>query len=94
MNTINNREVLKNVNLVLNALNDLRLYRFSCIVHENHSHELYPFLNNYPPLPFEITQEDLDQIKFLLNLPEANLEAREWTPLEKIFFANLWNKIR
>ena len=75
---------------VKDALDNRGLYELSLGVGDNRNHRLHRFLNNYPPLPFEITQDDLNQIEVLLDFPEANLEAREWTPFEKIFFANLW----
>ena len=59
---------------------------------EEKNHPLYKSRNIYPDLPdFKITDADLPQIEELDNFPNRPLASeRQWTPLEKFFYAVLW----
>jgi hypothetical protein len=84
----------KDVNNLLAEIRNQRsnggFLQYAKRVASDRTHLLHRHLNSYPPLLFEITNRDLEQIKKLCKFPDAVDPAHPWTSWEKIFYAILW----
>lgn len=84
------KNVLEQVKCGSDAISQKKLKPLALEVAANPMHPLHKSLNSYPPIPFEICQDDLKVIAMLKEFPKPIPEDHKWTPLEKIFWAVLW----
>jgi hypothetical protein len=77
---------------IRNAIKTHSIIKYAKQVQTQRDHPLNRYLNTYPELPrFEIAVTDIAQIEELNNFPDHLLPSeRQWTPLEKFFYAVLW----
>jgi hypothetical protein len=73
------------------AIREKTFWKFTKLSHEDENHPLRKHFNQFPALPFTINEKDFQGIQNWSKFPlSQELLDREWTPLEKLFFAQLW----
>ena len=81
----------KEISSTRDAIRGKTFWEFTKLSHEDENHLLRKHFNQFPALPFTIDENDLLEIQSWSNFPfSQELLDREWTPLEKLFFAQLW----
>jgi hypothetical protein len=81
----------KEISSTRDAIRGKTFWEFTKLSHEDENHLLRKHFNQFPALPFTIDENDFLEIQSWSNFPfSQELLDREWTPLEKLFFAQLW----
>lgn len=81
----------KEISSTRDAIREKTFWKFTKLSHEDENHPLRKHFNQFPALPFTINEKDFQVIQNWSKFPlSQELLDREWTPLEKLFFAQLW----
>jgi hypothetical protein len=81
----------KEISSTRDAIREKTFWKFTKLSHEDENHPLRKHFNQFPALPFTIDEKDFQGIQNWSKFPlSQELLDREWTPLEKLFFAQLW----
>ena len=83
----------KEISSTRDAIREKTFWKFTKLSHEDENHPLRKHFNQFPALPFTIDEMYFQGIQNWSKFPlSRELLDREWTPLEKLFFAQLWKE--